>query len=72
MEETLSAEHCSGKYQEKWLQHLERIDRIEIPKQTLKYKPKGRRNVGRPKKNGSTDLTLGVKEQALLITLQSF
>ena len=27
-------------YQEKWLQHIQRIDTKRIPKQTLQYKPK--------------------------------
>jgi len=37
-------------YQKMWLQHVQRMDRNRIPKQALKYKPKGRRNIGRPKK----------------------
>jgi hypothetical protein len=37
-------------YQEKWLQHVQRIDTNRIPKQTLQYKPKGLRNIGRPRK----------------------
>ena len=28
-------------YQEKWLQHIQRIDTNRIPKQALQYKPKG-------------------------------
>ena len=36
-------------YQEKWLQHVQRIDTNRIPKQALQYKPKGRRNIGRPR-----------------------
>jgi len=28
-------------YQEKWLQHVQRMDTNRIPKQTLQYKPKG-------------------------------
>ena len=35
-------------YQEKWLQHIQRMDRNMIPKQALQYKPKGRRHIGRP------------------------
>jgi len=31
-------------YQEKWLQHVQRMDTNRIPKQALQYKPKGRRN----------------------------
>jgi hypothetical protein len=37
-------------YHEKWLQHVQRIDTNRIPKQALQYKPKGRRNIGRPRK----------------------
>ena len=37
-------------YQEKWLQHVQRMDTNRIPKQALEYKPKGRSNVGRPRK----------------------
>ena len=37
-------------YQEKWLQHVQRMDTNRLPKQALQYKPKGRRHVGRPKK----------------------
>jgi hypothetical protein len=33
-------------YQEKWLQHVQRMDINRIPKQALQYKPKGRRNRG--------------------------
>jgi len=28
-------------YQEKWLQHIQRINTNRIPKQALQYKPKG-------------------------------
>ena len=33
-------------YQEKWLQHVQRMDTNRLPIQTLQYKPKGRRNIG--------------------------
>jgi len=35
-------------YQEKWPQHVQRMDTNRIPKQALQYKPKGRRHIGRP------------------------
>ena len=37
-------------YQEKWLQHVQRMDTDRLPKQALQYQPKGRRNIGRPRK----------------------
>ena len=37
-------------YQKKWLQHAQRMDTNRIPKPPLRYRPKGRRNIGRPKK----------------------
>ena len=36
--------------QEKWLQHVQRMDTNRIPKQALQYKPKGRMNIGRLRK----------------------
>jgi len=36
-------------YQKKWLQHVQRMDTNRLPKQALQYKPKRRRNVGRPR-----------------------
>jgi len=38
------------KYQKKWLQHGQRMDTNRLPRQALKYRPEGRRNIGRPKK----------------------
>ena len=35
---------------QKWLQHVQKMDTNRPPKQALKYKPKGRRNIGRPRK----------------------
>ena len=37
-------------YHKKWLQHVQRMDTNRLPKQALQYKPKGRRNIGRPRK----------------------
>jgi len=33
-------------YQEKWLQHVQRMETNRIPKQALQYQPKRRRNIG--------------------------
>ena len=45
-------------YQKKWLQHVQRMDTNRLPKQTLQYEPKGRRNVGRPRKRWRDQLHL--------------
>jgi len=37
-------------YQERWLQHIQRMDTNRIPKHALHYKPKCRRHIGRPRK----------------------
>jgi len=36
--------------QKKWLKHVQRMDRNRLLKQALKYRPEGRRIIGRPKK----------------------
>jgi hypothetical protein len=33
-------------YQEKWLQHVQRMDTNRIPKQALQYISKGQRHIG--------------------------
>jgi hypothetical protein len=45
-------------YQREWLQHIERMDTDRIPKQTLKYRPKGKRSIGRPRKRWKDRLHL--------------
>ena len=50
-------------YQEKWLQHVQGMDKNRIPKQALQYKPKGRRNIGRPRKRWGANFILRIKEQ---------
>jgi hypothetical protein len=37
-------------YRQNWLQHVERMDRASIPKQTFRFVPIGRRLPGRPKR----------------------
>ena len=56
-------------YQKKWLQHVQRMDRNRIPKEALRYRTKGRRNIGRPKKRWRDQLNLGIKEQETRLTL---
>ena len=45
-------------YQEKCLQNAQRMDTNRLPKQALQYKPKGRRNIGRPRKRWGDQLHL--------------
>ena len=38
------------KYKQNWINHLERMDNTRLPKHSLYYKPRGRRDRGRPRK----------------------
>jgi len=38
------------KYKQNWINHLERMDNTGLPKHALNYKPRGRRDRGRPRK----------------------
>jgi len=38
------------KYKQNWISHLERMDNNRLPKHALNYKPRGRRDCGRPMK----------------------
>jgi hypothetical protein len=44
------------RYKREWLQHVERMDTDRIPKQALKYRPKGKRSMGRPRKRRKDQL----------------
>jgi hypothetical protein len=33
-------------YQQKWLQHVQRMDKNRLPRQELHYRPNGQRNIG--------------------------
>ena len=48
-------------YQKKWPQHVQRMDTNRLPKQALLYKPKGRRNIGRPRTRWRDQLHLEVQ-----------
>ena len=39
-----------SKHKQIWINHLERMDNIRLPKHTFNYKPRGRRDRGRPRK----------------------
>jgi hypothetical protein len=45
-------------YQRDWLQHVEIMDTDRIPKQALKYRSKGKRNIGLPRKRWKDQLHL--------------
>ena len=45
-------------YHDKWLQYVQRMDSNRLPKQALQYRPKGRRNTGRPRKRWRDQLHL--------------
>jgi len=38
------------KYKQNWINHLERMANTRLPKRALNYKPRGRRDCGRPRK----------------------
>jgi len=38
------------KYKQNWINHLERMDNTRLPKYAITYKPRGRRDRGRPRK----------------------
>jgi hypothetical protein len=44
-------------YQREWL-HVERMDTDRIPKQALKYRPKWKRSIGRPRNRWKDQLHL--------------
>ena len=56
-------------YQEKWLQHVQRMDTNSLPKKALQYEPKGRKNVGRQRKRWRDQLHLEIKEQETRLNL---
>jgi hypothetical protein len=39
-----------SKSKQNWINHLERMDNTRLPKHALNYKPRGRRDRGRPRK----------------------
>jgi len=39
-----------SKHKQNWINDLERMDNTRLPKQALNYKPRGRKDRGRPRK----------------------
>jgi hypothetical protein len=37
-------------YRDKWKMHLQRMEQTRIPLQAYKYRPSGRRDIGRPRR----------------------
>jgi len=48
--ETSGLQDVRAKCKQNWINHLERIDNSRLPKNALNYKPRGRRDLGRPRK----------------------
>jgi hypothetical protein len=46
-------------YRIRWSAHLQRMDNSRLSKQALLYKPRGRRDVGRPRKRWTADVGTG-------------
>jgi hypothetical protein len=46
-------------YRIHWSAHLQRMDNSRLPEQALLYKPRGRRDVGRPRKRWTADIGTG-------------
>jgi len=56
-------------YQEKWLQHVQRMDTNRIPKQALQYKPKDEGKEDDRGRGGGTNFIFSIKEEETRLTL---
>jgi hypothetical protein len=50
-----------SKHKQNWINHLERTDSTRLPKHGLNYKPRGRRDRGRPGNDGNASMPEQVK-----------
>jgi hypothetical protein len=50
-----------SKYKQNWINHLRRMDDTRLPKHALNYKPRGRRDRGRPRKRWHASMLEQVK-----------
>jgi len=48
--EIFGIQNVKLKYKKNWINNLQRMDNTRLPKHALNYKPRGRRDRGRPKK----------------------
>ena len=46
-----------NKNKQNWYIHIKRMDKNRIPRQMLDYRPRGHRNVGRPKRRWIDDIS---------------
>jgi len=64
------------KYKQNWINHLERMDSTRLPKHALNYKPRRRRDRGRPRKRrqcvdaGTGQTTMAEDDNDVTWTLQ--
>ena len=47
---TKDTQDVRSKHKQNWINHLKRMDNTRLPKHALHYKPRGRRDRGRPRK----------------------
>jgi len=59
--EISGTQDARSKYKQKWINHLERLDNTRLPKHALNYKPRGRRDRGRPRKRWHASVPEQVK-----------
>jgi hypothetical protein len=52
-------------YKKSWLDHLQRMNRSRLPRLNFQYQPRGRRDAGRPGKDGKFKNTLSFKRTGL-------
>ena len=50
-----------SKYKQNWINHFERMDNTRLPKHALNYRPRGRRDRGRPGNDGNASMPEQVK-----------
>ena len=48
--EVSGIQYVKFKHKQNWINHLERMDNTRLPENAVRYKPRGRRDRGRPKK----------------------
>ena len=49
--ETSGIREVRFRYKQNWINHLKRVDNTRLPKHAFNFKPRGRRDRGRPRKH---------------------